>query len=791
MSSAEVALCVFPTGIGEEDVKARGEAPVLLAATADTVDRPAAPSHLDLLHPEQREGHVSPGTVPSSALNNNNRVSPANTAVAGGGVFPLASSSAAATSPSVAELTCHMHYMAANYLCAVQRGVALARCLPSTTALPSPSPPQGNLVTPAGGFAELEGGQRCYYVCPVEDGRYMAAVSLPSRVWHQLGGGDGVALAHYLLHFTLMSTSISPGDVRKGVTAGNQSEYVTLHARLTSHAEQVQQRALVGVRRLAQLGKESAMSPQRYAARVAALRRLCREEVSPLRTHPRLGQRVEELLRTATSSTDPASLRGVMPTMGLASAEQHRYVLAAASLWYRGHPLYASLTSAEQQQSGVDSSLSSKQAQLRSAALSVMLEDTEKQGRAGADMSYQYADNAAVRVTAQCCRTAPLGRRQPSHACTAVSGYISQSTRGCLPTWSPPQSVIKVSNSADAGAAAGTSASSSLPCGVSMAFTSSSGWTVALLLQPMQMPYVGSPLSTIFSGVQAFMTENVESDTFVQLVREATGAMRGSSWRRPVHVVSPLATKLEAAVMTIKVGRRLPGAAAEQDKVLYFLDVAAATASPSSVSRARSLSSSSPAAVLLSRSMSPFKNLHCMRQADKVDQRRRAALITASAEAQQRRSLNDANDDCSRPNTHNTENGQGRRGSISAATCDAPLSPAVDAVVQTAMRYVHLTARIQRASRSSCIKGVRPTWSSYGAPSLHHRRSYAVCSTVTEDEVVRLVRAAPCVCNAAAFPNVASYAVTYIVVELEKKKMPAGAHDELHAFTSWILARCL
>ncbi|KPA79131.1 hypothetical protein ABB37_05642 [Leptomonas pyrrhocoris] len=776
MSNTEIAFFVFPTGVGEEDVRVRGEVPVLPTAVADTASTLStavdavpmtSPPPPELLPLELRARHVRFESVPSpTTLNGAAASSPQghHTAV-NGAVISLTSSSsaAAATTATTAtvsatsaapstELTIRMHYMAASYLSELQRGAALARRLSSSSFTVSSS---GSLLSSLGGYVQLAGGQRCYYVCPIEDGRYLAAACLPFGVWHQLGGGDGAAYTDFLVRTALTGTALSPSAFRKGSTA-EMVCYASLHTRLASNPQLVQQSMAARVKRIAHVSKAVAFHPHRYAARVAALHRLCREGVSSLRTHPRLAQRVEELMRAATGPTSTASLRGVMPTMGLTKSE-HRYVLAASSLWYRGHPLYTSLTA-----SG---------AQLRSAALSVLLEELEKLSCTGEDVSYQGSDSTPASVTAQCFCVGWSGHNASSARPTA-SGYVSQPTR----TGPAPSPSRRTEHAATAAQ----------PCVVSMAFTSSAGWTVALLLQPMRTPYLGTPLSTIFTGVQTLVTDTFADDGFVRFVREATAALR-STWRRPVHLLSPLAAQLETAVMAIRVGQRPLGAVAAPDKVLYFLDVAAAAAAQLA---SKATSSSSP----FSRCASPFAALRLTSKQNKMDKQRKASFIASYAAAQRSRSLGDT-DDCppyaTMPtNTSDTKNNQSTSGCFPRC---------VEAVVQAAARYVHLAAQIQRCSQRQG-RGVRPTLPSHGAaPPLllqHQRRSQAVFSVVAEKDTVILVKAVPS-CGGGGTSGVllpfskAQRSVLYVVVELEKKKMPASAHDELRAFASWVLARCL
>ncbi|KPI86968.1 hypothetical protein ABL78_3959 [Leptomonas seymouri] len=769
MPSTDLSFYVLPTGIGEEDVFARGEAPVLLAAVAGTgralppavgAATAGPPTTFELARSEKPAQHIHFADPPASTTNSGFPLpTQSSQGTAHGAVISLTSSPAPATpatsaSPTLpsAEPLCRLHYMVTSYLCTLQRGTALARRLPSS---PREVASQRSFISPFGGAVQLAGGQHCYYACPLEEGRYLATVCLPRSVWQQLGGGDGAAYAHCLFHTTLLCTALSPSAFQKGGNAQSAC-YASLHTRLTSNPQVVQQCMSARVSAIAHLCHQIASHPHRYAPRVAALRRLCREDVSPLRTHPRLGQRVEELLRSATSSTCPASLRGMMPTMGLNSPEK-RYVLAAVSLWYRGHPLHTSLMSSDQQQQSITAPLHSRGAQLRSAALSVMLKELEKRGRLGEDVSYQGANSTPVSVTAQCFCVS-WSSYNASQAHTTASGYVSQ------PTWASP-----------------APGSAQRPCAMSMAFTSSSGWTIALLLQPMRTPYVGSPLSIIFNGVHGLMTDDFESDGFFSLVREATAATR-NTWRRPVHLVSPLAAQLETAVIAIKVGRRLPGTAATQDKVLYFLDVKASEAAIRLALKEASSTSSAAHCAL------PFASLHLTDSQYNVDKKRKASLIASHAETQRRRNLSDADGFL-----HYAV--QATNSADASSTSSASLSRSVEAAVQAAMSYVHLTARIQK-----CIqrhkKGVRPALPSGGAsplPLLRHQRSQAAFSVVAEADTVRLVKAVPCHCSSGTslMSSKAQHAVVYVVVELEKKKVPAAAHGALRSFASWILARCV
>jgi hypothetical protein len=802
-STTTVAFSLFPIGIGEDDVGARGEVPVLLTAVADTtptlprnseVAQPASALLKEMLRVQQRARKMQHDTLSTLVI--------PNTAVEGlqsgsatvsGEVLPLTSSSSAASptanttkaataagvAPSSPELACRMHYMAASYFSEVQRRAPLARCLPG------PASPQRRCLSPASGFAEVVGGIRCYYVCPVEDGRYVAVVCLPRNVWKCLGRGDGTAYAHYILHTTLNSTALPLRSLRQTKPDdAAYSSYTPLQTRLTAAPELLQQCMAARLKTVAHLSKCVAAQPQRYAPRLAALHRLCTEEASPLRTHPRLRQRVDELLQRATSSTSFASLRGVIPAMGLNGAK-HRYVVDASALWYRGHPLFTSLTSAEQhQQQSVVASFSSKGARLRSAALSVVLEEMEKLStREEVDVSFRGADIAPVSVTSQCYCVASLGG--PAAQTRAMtSGYISQAA------WPSKLSSASTPSSHSPGRlddATATPSSSSSPPAVSMAFTTSSGWTVALLLQPMRTPYVGAPLSTIFSGLQDLVTDGLENDDFLQLLQDATTSMRGGTWRRPVHLVSPLTAELESAVCRIKVGRRLPGGAASSDRVLYSLDMKAAAAAAA----LRNLASASAATSPSSRCGVPFGSLCINLDSSKVDKKRKAALIAAYAAAQRRHSLSDADDFIREAADRSFPGGPHCRG-------DGCLTPAVEAAVQMAMRYAHLTARMQRCSGALRKSVSRCGVVAHTAPPLRllQRRTQSVFSVVTTDRLLRLVKAVPYRCNSASSTLATSlYVVMYVVVDVETKKeerkLSASAMEELGAFTSWVLSRCL
>ncbi|KAG5503436.1 hypothetical protein JKF63_05575 [Porcisia hertigi] len=771
MRDADVALSLFPLGFGDAEVTAYGEAPLLLTAHAttdpaaytsktpyvnlrgntalDDIITGAKGGHVASHMPQRHLALVSPSS--SGASYHDRTTTPVE------GVVDL--TAAAASDPSMTSV--NMHYIAANHLREIQCGIVLARSVasrkqPSVAAATAYSPATASLLEPSCGYVECRGGRRCYYVYPVEDGRYAAAVTLPATVWRRLGGGgDGASYAQWLVHTALRSSVLSADRFMTGDSTTTCAVHPSLHARLLGDPLDVQRSMESQVRLLAKVVAYGTAQPRVFAEREKALRRMCREQPSPLRTLPHLWRQMEQLLRAATSSTDAASLRGAMPTMGLPSTAT-RYVMVASAVWYRGNPLYCRNSSAV----GVIGRPTHAAELLRSAALSAVLEELKCAaeaaivGRRDIDAAaYARPDDATVRLTAVCLRTrAPSDSEGSAGTDTRVSGYVS------LPTQMSPREESNVGHSSVVEIAA-------LPL-ISLAFTSSSGWTVALLLHAMRVPFLGSPLSSICSGVQLLVGEHFESPGFLNLVREATATMR-AAWRRPVTLVSPLMAKLEAAIRDIRVGRRgavtiAAGAPTRtRDVLLYYYNHYAAA--EAAAERKRAAAAASPPSCM------PDLLLCAPRQHG-------AAYKDATSSALLGR----------------CELGEGEALGLDGRQTIHGGGAAVDAVLQAAARYAQLATRVQRCLRSRGTKSHRP--GNYGpSPSSLYaqRRCQTVHSVLSDKNTTTVVQAVPH-CTSRSGGVVGSsldYAVTYAVVVLETKKTPAAAHDEYRAFASWLLGK--
>ncbi|AYU79181.1 hypothetical protein LdCL_240014900 [Leishmania donovani] len=763
MLDTDITFCLFPLGVGDTDVTVYGEAPLLLTSTASikSIETTSSPSVIDvgggtalcgtargvagrkaMLSVQQRR--ITLAASPSSgAPDQDQNAAPVEAVV----------DLTAAADSCFSAAAANMHFIAANHLSELQCGAVLARCGAAknqsvgATATARSSGTAG-LLEPSTGYVECCGGRRCYYVYPVEDGRYAAAVMLPAVVWRQLGGGgDGAAYAEWLVHTALRGSVVSANRVISGDWTTTCAAHPPLHTRLLGSPHDVQRSMDSQVRLLAKVVLDGTAQPRVFAERQLALRRLCREQPSPLRTRPRLWRRIEQLLRAATSSTDAASLRGVMPTMGLPSTNT-RYVLAASSVWYRGNPLYHS-------SSPIGAACRPAQAAelLRSAALSAVLEELKNAAEAASrgkgsvgGVAYARVDDATIRLTAVCLLTrGPNNSEGNAGTDTRVSGYVSAPMR----ITSAAQSVVDSSS---------VTSTAALPL-ISLAFTSASGWTVALLVRGMRTPFLGAPLSSIFSGVQLLVEEHFESAVFASLVSEATAAMR-TTWRRPVTLVSPLMAQLEAAILDIRVGRRGGAAVAAgaptrtRDVLLYYFDHHAAA--PKTTAAADSPCSPPPC----------FLSRRC----------RAAHGDATSGVLRLRCALGEG--EAFGPDGSQTVHGGGA---------------AVEAVLQAAARYAQLAARVQRCCRGAGAKRRRPGGCGPSPSPLYaQRRCQTVHSVLSGKDVIRVVQAVPhCASwSGGVAGHAAEYAVTFAVVVLEAKKTPELAHDEYRAFTSWLLCRC-
>ncbi|CBZ27424.1 conserved hypothetical protein [Leishmania mexicana MHOM/GT/2001/U1103] len=750
MRDTDITFCLFPLGVGDTDVTIYGEAPLLLTASASikAIEAMSSPPVIDVgggtalcctargvagrkAKRSAQQSRITLAASPSSgAPHQDQNAAPVEAVV----------DLTAAAESCFSATAANMHFIAANHLSQLQRGAVLARS--SGTA---------GLLEPSTGYVECCGERRCYYVYPVEDRRYAAAVMLPAVVWRRLGGGgDGAAYAEWLVHTALRGSVVSANRVISGDLT-TCAAHPPLHTRLLGSPHDVHRSMEAQVRLLADVVLDGTAQPRVFAERHLALRRMCREQPSPLRTLPRLWRRIEELLRVATSSTDAASLRGVMPTMGLPSTNT-RYVLAASAVWYRGNPLYNS-------SSPIGAACRPAQAAelLRSAALSAVLKELKNAAEAASrgkgsvgGVAYASADDATTRLTAVCLLTrAPNDSEGNAGTDTRVSGYVSAPMR------------ITSSAQSAAGASSVTS-TAALPL-VSLAFTSASGWTVALLLRGMRTPFLGAPLSSIFSGVQVLVEEHFESAVFVSLVSEATAAMR-MTWRRPVTLLSPLMAQLEAAILDIRVGRRGGAAAAAaaptrtRDVLLYYFNHNAAAAAAARESATVSDSSCSPPPSLLSR--------RC----------RAAHGDPTSGVLRLRCAL-----------------GEGEAFGLAGSQTVHGGGAAVEAVLQAAARYAQLAARVQRCCRGAGAKSRRLGGCGASPPPLYaQRRCQTVHSVLSGKDVTRVVQAVPhCTSwSGGVAGRAAEYAVTYAVVVLETKTTPELAHDEYRAFTSWLLRKC-
>ncbi|KAG5500741.1 hypothetical protein JIQ42_04765 [Leishmania sp. Namibia] len=769
MHDTDITFSLFPLGVGDADVAVYDEAPLWLTASA-SAEPETIPSSPPVAH--VRGGTSLCGTV---ADVEGRRAAPG--AHQRYVTFAASLSSGALCHPQIAapleavvnlkeaaasgsSAVASMHYIAANHLSEIQRGLVLARRAaarsPSSgAAATARSSGAADLLEPSTGYVECGGRTRCYYVYPVEDGRYAAAVTLPAAVWRRLGGGgDGAAYAKWLVHTALRSSAVPADRFMTGNSTTACAAHSPLHTRLVRNPYDVQRSMQSQVMLLAQVAANGAAQPRAFAEREMALRRMCREEPSPLRTLPRLWRRMEQLLRAATSSTDAASLRGVMPTMGLPSTDT-RYILTASAVWYRGTPLYSS--------SGSSIGAACRPAQaaelLRSAALSAVLEELKYASEAAArgtssvgGVAYASADDATIRLMAVCLLTPASYEGEGSLGTgTHVSGYVSV-----------PMRITSTAESlADPSTATSTAA---LPL-VSLAFTSASGWTVALLLRGMRTPFLGSPLSSIFSGVQHLVEEHFESLGFVSLVSEATAAMR-TAWRRPVTLVSPLTAELEAAICDIRVGRRGPAAAAAggltriADVLLYHFNHRAAAAAAAAARKA--------AAAISPPSSSPGFLSCASRCCKEADDGATASVLYPRCAL-----------------------GEGEAFGFDGPQTVHGGGAAVDAVLQAAARYAQLAARVQRCCGRAGAKGCQRAISGPFASSLYtQRRCRTAHSVLRGKDVTRVVQAIPhCTSWVGGVAGRApQYAVTYVVVVLETKT-PAPAHDEYRAFASWLLCK--
>ncbi|XQJ27323.1 hypothetical protein NXY56_003317 [Leishmania guyanensis] len=771
MRDLTITFCLFPLGVGDTDVAVDGEAPLLLTAsasinlltttlsspvidvacgtalcgTATCVEGKNCGLSAKQMRPQQR--HITLSASPSSGVPYYNY----NTTP----VEAVVNLTAAAASGSSAA-TVSTHYTVAKYLSELQRGAALTRFAATKNqssvaeATARPSGVKGFL-EPSAGYVECRGARRCYYVYPVEDGRYAAAVTLPAAVWRRLGGGgDGAAYAEWLVHTALRSSVVSVTRVMTGDSTTACVAPPSLHTRLLVSPHDVQRSMESQVRLLAKVVAEGTAQPRVLAERDMALRRMCREQPSPLRTRPHLWRRMEQLLRAATSSTDAASLRGVMPTVGLPSTDT-RYVLAASAVWYRGNPLYSS-------SSPIGAACRSTQVSqlLRSAGLSAVLEELNCaaeaaiKGRRGVgSMAYATAEDAMIRVTAVCLVTRePNESKGGAGTGRRVSGYVSEP----IGITSAAQSLVDPSR---------ITSTAVLPL-ISLAFTSPSGWTVALLLRGMRTPFLGSPLSSIFSSVQLLVEEHFESIGFVNLVHEATAAMR-TAWRRPVTLLSPLTAQLEASVRDIRVGRRCAVAAAAGtptrtgDVLLYYFNHDAA------VARQR-------VAVASTSCSSPPSFPSCASQCGKVADGATPGVLHPRCTL-----------------------GEGEAFGLDGPQTVHGGGAAVEAVLHAAARYAQLAMRV----RCYCYRGTRAKSRQVGGCgpfpySLYaQRRCQTLHSVLSGKHVTRVVHAVPhCTTPGGGDPGRApEYAVTYVVVVLETKKTPVVAHDEYRAFASWLLCK--
>ncbi|KAG5477747.1 hypothetical protein LSCM1_05045 [Leishmania martiniquensis] len=769
MYGTDITFCLFPLGVGDADVEVYGEAPLLLTARASSKPEAILSSPLVVgvsggpalsgtvagvegrsATQDADQRHVTYAPSPPSGAPH-----PPQHAAPGEGVVHLKAAVASGSSTAVS-----MHYVVANHLSDIQHGIVLARraaarSLPSVAAATARSSGAAGLLEPSAGYVECCEGMRCYYACPIEDGRYAAAVMLPAAVWRRLGGGgDGAVFANWLVQTALRSSAVPADRFLAGDSAAACAAHVPLHARLARNPYEVQRRMESQVRLLAKAVANGAAQPRTFAERETALRRMCREEPSPLRTLPCLWRRMEELLRAATSSTDAASLRGVMPTMGLPRTDT-RYALTASAVWYRGTPLYGNTGSSI----GAACRPAHAAELLRSAALSAVLEELKYAADAAAagarsvgGVEYASADDVTTRLLAVCLLTrAPYENEGSLGAGTRVSGYVS------LP--------MRITSAAESLAHPSSATSTAAPPLVSLAFTSASGWTVAVLLRGMRAPFLGSPLSSIFSGVQLLIEEHFESLSFVSLVSEATAAMR-TAWRRPVTLISPLAAELEAAICDIRVGRRGPAAGEPTrtcDVLLYHFNHRAAAAAAAAAAARR-------AVVGASSSSSPSTFLSCASLC------RRDAHNAAASTLYPRCAL-----------------GEGEAFGLDGPQTVHGGGAAVEAVLQAAMRYSQLAARVQRCCRGAGAKSGRLGVRGPFASSLYaQRRCRAVHSVLRSKDVTRVVQAMPhCTSSVGgATGRAAQYGVTYVVVLIEAKA-PVPAHDEYRAFTSWLLCKYL
>ncbi|KEG11546.1 kinesin [Trypanosoma grayi] len=383
------------------------------------------------------------------------------------------------TASSPVELLSKLYYGAASIVSEVEDGCVLSER--QTAAV------QQRCQSPA--HMDLQGGSRLFLFHPVEEGEFLLAVTIPVGVWRWLGP---VAL------HVVLSTAVRGYEISTHVAAVTSvPTYYPLRDRLAENAPAVQDAVRERMKQLIEFVNFLNECGHRETASAAALRqggqeavaaaqKMCYERPSSIRTSNRLSMTLQQLLWSATSSSDYIALSGTMPSGGMCDGYK-RLIVTAAAVWHLGEPLFS------------NSSREDFEAHLLPAAIVAYAEQCSAGRRADATLQP---------VTVKCLAM----HSQTGRDAVRTAGYVKHSQQN-------EQRAI-----------------------VCVVFVSSGGWIIVLCLEAALNVFTGSPMPHIVSGVTNLITMTLETPRFADVVREFTAcnllvARPSAALTAPVHRV--------------------------------------------------------------------------------------------------------------------------------------------------------------------------------------------------------------------------------------------------------------
>ncbi|RNF04926.1 putative pre-mRNA splicing factor ATP-dependent RNA helicase [Trypanosoma rangeli] len=385
-------------------------------------------------------------------------------------------------------LLTRLYYGAATIVSKIEEVPTLVRSCPMAS---------GN-TRPSLAHIQLQNDGRLFLQRPVEDGDYMLAVTVPAGVWRWLGP---------MTLQIILATAVRGYEIATSVAAvSSVPTYCPLRDRLAESAEAVGDAVQIRMQQLMEFvallneceHHETASSAALLHGGqevVAVTQRLCHNRPSLMRSDSRLTGTLQQLLWSATSYADYASLSGAVSCGGMCNGYK-RLVVTAAAVWYHGEPLFIS-------GSGGDF-----EAYLLPAAIVAYA------GRCLADREATVMQNPiSVRCLAmhrQTSRYAPLG-----------VGYVRQHEDAKERT-----------------------------AAVTAAFVSVGGWIITLHMEAALNDFTGAPMPHIVSGVTDLITRTLETPRFAALVRLLTSEQLMTRGQSTNTATSPAPTAA-AAAMTV------------------------------------------------------------------------------------------------------------------------------------------------------------------------------------------------------------------------------------------------